>query len=234
MVSPLDPEPTHSPPSQGLKGDPNGAKKALSEIGRGYNIGGRTMKRGSRDKQTTPFRRAGDFQHRPRGTVHQGWFLPTCWNRWGTDHDGWPRAPVGQRLCRATAGSRKYEEVHLKANATPLEPRIGIGRRFRVHKERRLHQALVTRLRRWHGAVRVSPVDLPLHLDGAGASPTTPQEPATAKRDTHLTRKGSGLHLRAHSYWSSPKRLPKRRGARELVSVAPHTPGAYWAAAARG
>jgi hypothetical protein len=46
---------------------------------------------------------------------------------------------------------RKYEEVRLKANANRLEPRIGIGRRFRVHKERRLHQALVTRLRRWHG-----------------------------------------------------------------------------------
>jgi hypothetical protein len=38
MVSPLDPEPTHSPPSQGLEGNPNGAKKALAEIGRSYNM----------------------------------------------------------------------------------------------------------------------------------------------------------------------------------------------------
>ena len=33
MVSPLDPEPTHSPPSEGLK-----AKKALAEIGLSYNM----------------------------------------------------------------------------------------------------------------------------------------------------------------------------------------------------
>ena len=56
MVSPLDPEATHSPPSHGLKGNPNGAKKALAEIGRSYNVSGRTMSRGSRDEQTTPFR----------------------------------------------------------------------------------------------------------------------------------------------------------------------------------
>jgi putative transposase len=71
--------------------------------------------------------------------------------------------------------SLKYEEVHLKAYANGLEARIGIGQWFRFYNERRPHQALgyKTPVAAW--AAEVSPVDLPLRLDDAGASPTTPQ-----------------------------------------------------------
>ena len=70
--------------------------------------------------------------------------------------------------------SLKYEEVHLKAYANGLEARIGIGQWFRFYNERRPHQALGYKTpAAW--AAEVSPVDLPLHLDDAGASPTTPQ-----------------------------------------------------------
>jgi putative transposase len=71
--------------------------------------------------------------------------------------------------------SLKYEEVHLKAYANGLEARIGIGQWLRFYNERRLHQALGynTPMAAW--AAGVSPVDLPLRLDDADASPTTPQ-----------------------------------------------------------
>jgi putative transposase len=65
--------------------------------------------------------------------------------------------------------SLKYEEVHLKAYANGLEARIGIG------NERRPHQALDYKTPAAAWAAEVSPVDLPLSLDDAGASPTTPQ-----------------------------------------------------------
>jgi putative transposase len=65
--------------------------------------------------------------------------------------------------------SLKYEEVHLKVYANGLEARIGIGH------ERRLHQALGYQTPAATWAAEVSPVDLPLRLDDAGASPTTPQ-----------------------------------------------------------
>jgi putative transposase len=71
--------------------------------------------------------------------------------------------------------SLKYEEVHLKAYANGLEARIGIGRWFRFCNERRLHQALGYKTPAVAWAAGVSPVDLPLRLDDAGASPTTPQ-----------------------------------------------------------
>ena len=69
--------------------------------------------------------------------------------------------------------SLKYEEIHLKAYVTGLEARIGIGQWFRFYNERRAHQALGYKTPAT--AAEVSPVDLPLHLDDAGASPTTPQ-----------------------------------------------------------
>jgi putative transposase len=71
--------------------------------------------------------------------------------------------------------SLKYEEVHLKAYATGLEARLGIGQWFRFYNERRPHQALGYKTPAAVWAAEVSPVDLPLRLDDAGASPTTPQ-----------------------------------------------------------
>lgn len=71
--------------------------------------------------------------------------------------------------------SLKYEEVHLKAYANGLEARIGIGQWFRFYNERRLHQALGYKTPAAAWAAEMSPMDLPLRLDDAGASPTTPQ-----------------------------------------------------------
>ena len=71
--------------------------------------------------------------------------------------------------------SLKYEDVHLKAYANGLEARIGIGRWFRFYNERRLHQAFGYKTPALAWAAGVNPVDLPLRLDDAGASPTTPQ-----------------------------------------------------------
>ena len=71
--------------------------------------------------------------------------------------------------------SLKYEEVHLKAYANGLEARIGIGQWFRFYNDSRPHQALGYKTPAASWAAKVSPVDLPLRLDDAGASPTTPQ-----------------------------------------------------------
>jgi putative transposase len=71
--------------------------------------------------------------------------------------------------------SLKYEEVHLKAYANGLEARIGIGQWFRFYNESRPHQALGYKTPAAAWAAEVSPMDLPLRLDDAGASPTTPQ-----------------------------------------------------------
>jgi hypothetical protein len=71
--------------------------------------------------------------------------------------------------------SLKYEEVYLKAYANGLEARIGIGQWLRFYNERRPHQALGYKTPAAAWAAEVSPVDLPLRLDDAGASPTTPQ-----------------------------------------------------------
>jgi putative transposase len=71
--------------------------------------------------------------------------------------------------------SLKYEEVHLKAYANGLEARIGIGQWLRFYNECRLHQALGYKTPAATWAAEVSPVDLTLRLDDAGASPTTPQ-----------------------------------------------------------
>ena len=69
----------------------------------------------------------------------------------------------------------KYEEVHLKAYANGLEARIGMGQWVRFYNERRPHQALGYKTSAATWAAEVSPADLPLRLDDAGASPTTPQ-----------------------------------------------------------
>jgi putative transposase len=71
--------------------------------------------------------------------------------------------------------SLKYEEVHLKVYANGLEARIGIGQWFRFYNEHRPHQALDYKTPAALWTPEASPVDLPLRLDGAGASPTTPQ-----------------------------------------------------------
>jgi len=71
--------------------------------------------------------------------------------------------------------SLKYEEVHLKAYRNGLEARIGIGQGFRFYNERRPHQALGYETPAAAWAAEASPMDLPLRLDDAGASPTTPQ-----------------------------------------------------------
>jgi hypothetical protein len=52
---------------------------------------------------------------------------------------------------------------------------IGIGQWFRSYNERRPHQALGYETPAAVQAAEESPVDLPLRLDDAGASPTTPQ-----------------------------------------------------------
>jgi putative transposase len=71
--------------------------------------------------------------------------------------------------------SLKYEEVHLKAYANGLEARIGIGQWVRFYNERRLHQTLGYKTPAAVWAAEGSRVDLPLCLDDAAASPTTPQ-----------------------------------------------------------
>jgi putative transposase len=71
--------------------------------------------------------------------------------------------------------SLKYEEVCLKAYANGLGARIGIGQWFRFYNERRPHQALGYETPAAVWAAEESPVDLPLRLDDAGASPATPQ-----------------------------------------------------------
>jgi putative transposase len=71
--------------------------------------------------------------------------------------------------------SLKYEEVHLKTYANGLEARRGIGQWFRFYNESRPHQALAYKTPAEAWSAEVSPVDLPLRLDDADASPTTPQ-----------------------------------------------------------
>jgi putative transposase len=71
--------------------------------------------------------------------------------------------------------SLKYEEVHLKAYTNGLEARIGIGQWFRFYNETRPHQALGYKTPMAVWAAGDHPVDLPLRMDDAGASPTTPQ-----------------------------------------------------------
>ena len=88
------------------------------------------------------------------------------------DRGRWLDNVFVERLWR----SLKYEEVHLKAYANGLEARIGIGQWFRFYSERRPHQALGYKTPAAAWAAEVSPVDLPLGLDDAGASPTTPQD----------------------------------------------------------
>src|SRR5215467_14386395 len=70
--------------------------------------------------------------------------------------------------------SLKYEEVHLKAYANGLEARIGIGQWFRLQRAPAA-QALGYQTPATAWAAEASPVDLPLRVDDAGASPTTPQ-----------------------------------------------------------
>ena len=70
--------------------------------------------------------------------------------------------------------SLKSEEVHLKAYADPLEARIGIGQWIRFYNHSRPHQALDYKTPAAVWAAEASPADLPLRLDDAGASPTTP------------------------------------------------------------
>ena len=81
----------------------------------------------------------------------------------------------------------KCEEVHLKAGACPragrrpdpwvngLAARLGGGQWLRFYNDSRPHQALGYKTPAVTWAAEVSPVDLPLRLDDAGASPTTPQ-----------------------------------------------------------
>ena len=59
--------------------------------------------------------------------------------------------------------------------ANGLEARIGIDQWLRFYNESRPHQALGYKTPAAAWAAEVSPVDLPLRLDDAGASPTTPQ-----------------------------------------------------------
>ena len=70
--------------------------------------------------------------------------------------------------------SLKHEEVHLKAYANGLEARIGIGQWLRFYNDRRPHQALGYETPAVAWAAEGCPVDLPLRLDDADASPTTP------------------------------------------------------------
>ena len=63
----------------------------------------------------------------------------------------------------------------MKAYANALEARSGIGQRFRFYNESRPHQALSYKTPAAVWAAEVCPVDLPLRLDDAGASPTTPR-----------------------------------------------------------
>jgi transposase InsO family protein len=65
--------------------------------------------------------------------------------------------------------------VHLKTYANGLEARSGSGQWFRFYNESRPHQALGYKTSAAVWAAEQSPVDLPLRLDDAGASPTTPQ-----------------------------------------------------------
>jgi putative transposase len=71
--------------------------------------------------------------------------------------------------------SLKHEEVHLKAYANDLEARIGIGQWLRFYNDSRPHQALGYKTPAAAWAAQGCPVDLPLRLDDADASPTTPQ-----------------------------------------------------------
>jgi putative transposase len=71
--------------------------------------------------------------------------------------------------------SLKQEEVHLKAYANGLEACIGIGQWLRFYNDSRPHQALGYKTPAAIWAAEASPVNLPLRLDDAGASPTTPQ-----------------------------------------------------------
>jgi transposase len=59
--------------------------------------------------------------------------------------------------------------------ANGLEARIGIGQWLRFYNHSRPHQALGYKTPAAVWAAEVSPVDLPLRLDDADASPTTPQ-----------------------------------------------------------
>jgi putative transposase len=69
--------------------------------------------------------------------------------------------------------SLKYEEVHLKAYANGLR-RAAASANGSAFTASRPHQALGYKTpAAW--AAEVSPVDLPVRLDNAGRSPTTPQ-----------------------------------------------------------
>ena len=85
--------------------------------------------------------------------------------------------------------------------ANGLEARIGIDQWLRFYNESRPHQALGYKTPAAAWAAEVSPVDLPLRLDDAGASHTTPQG-QPQQNVVHLTRKRSGLHLMDALPWS--------------------------------
>ena len=98
--------------------------------------------------------------------------LETAGTRISMDGRGrWLDNVFVERLWR----SLKYEEVHLKAYANGLEARIGIGQWLRFYNDSRPHQALGYKTPAAAWAAEGCPVDLPLRLDDADASPTTPQ-----------------------------------------------------------
>ena len=78
--------------------------------------------------------------------------------------------------------SLKYEDVYLKGYADGREARAGIGSWIGFYNARRPHQALGNRapMAVWRdgvtGPLGANPVDIPLRVDDAPASPTGPQQ----------------------------------------------------------
>ena len=131
-------------------------------------------------------RKGGQRSSTPtRGTIHQCGIYRRARSRGRAHQHGWPRALVGQRVRRALWRSLKCEEVHLKAGACPRagrgpDPWPMVSRRASASANGYASTTTADRTRPWATeavtwAAEVSPVDLPLRLDDAGASPTTPQ-----------------------------------------------------------
>ena len=90
------------------------------------------------------------------------------------DQHGRPRALVGQRLCRAAVAQLEVRGGPPEGLCQWSRGAHGIGQWFHFYNEHRPHQALGYKTPAATWAAEVSPGDLPLRLDDAGASPTTP------------------------------------------------------------
>jgi len=121
----------------------------------------------------------------PTAKIHQRGVYRRVGSPGRAHQHGRLRALVGQRVRRAGVAQievrggpsegRRLSSGRPRAGpvANGLKARIGIGQWLRFYNDSRPHQALGYKTPAVTWAAEVSPVDLPLRLDDAGASPAT-------------------------------------------------------------